>query len=143
MGLQNLTTLGLSFSRLVVDPLKVLQRLPNLNVLWLHGAYDGEELHFEGVSFQKLKQLVLTDLHNLRKLIIERGALPTLEELRLETRQNDLSIDIQRLRNLQLLECYDMPDEFVLRLQPEGGSEYWKVKHVPSVIFRYHLRGNP
>ncbi|GMN67473.1 hypothetical protein TIFTF001_036530 [Ficus carica] len=142
LGLQNLTILGLSFSRLVVDPLKALQRLPNLNALWLHGAYDGEELHFEGVSFQKLKQLVLTDLHNLRMLKIERGALPTLEELRLETRQNDLSVDLQHLRNLQLLECYDMPDEFVLRLQPEGGSEYWKVKHVPTVIFRYHIRGN-
>ncbi|EXB36769.1 hypothetical protein L484_004015 [Morus notabilis] len=142
LRLQNLNILGLSFTRLAVDPLNFLQFLPNLKFLWLHRAYDGEKLHFRGVTFQKLKQLVLTELYDLRSIDVERGALPLLEELRIGSNQHDLSFDIQHLRNLQLLECYDMSDEFVLRLQPEGGSDYWKVKHIPSVIFRYRVRGN-
>lgn len=142
LGLQNLSILGLSFSKLAVDPLKALQCLPNLKFLWLHRAYEGEQLHFEGVSFQKLKQLVLIELHYLRMVRIERGALPMLEELRVGPCQNDLSFDIQNLKNLQLLEFYDMSDEFVLRLQPEGGSDYWKVKHVPSIVFRYQISGS-
>ncbi|GMN63005.1 hypothetical protein TIFTF001_032086 [Ficus carica] len=142
LRLKNLNILGLSFSRLDVDPVKALQFLPNLKVLWLHRAYDGEQLHFEEAGFQKLKQLVLTELHDLRTMKIERGSLPSLEELRVGACQNDLSFDIQNLENLKLLECHDMSDSFVLRLQPEGGSNYWKVKHVPSVIFRYRIRGN-
>ncbi|GMN64770.1 hypothetical protein TIFTF001_033846 [Ficus carica] len=57
-------------------------------------AYDGTQLNFEEASFQKIKQLVLTELHDLRMMKIERGAILSLEELRVGPCQNDLSFDI-------------------------------------------------
>ena len=33
-----------------------------------------------------------------------------------------------------------MPAEFVLGIQPNGGSNYRKVKHVPSVLYWYRVQ---
>ncbi|EXB36773.1 Disease resistance protein RPM1 [Morus notabilis] len=57
-----------------------------------------------------------TELHDLRTVKIERGALPLLEELKLGPGQNDLSFDIQNLKILRVLQGCDMYDEFVLHL---------------------------
>ncbi|GMN63009.1 hypothetical protein TIFTF001_032091 [Ficus carica] len=35
-----------------------------------------------------------------------------------------------------------MSGEFVLRLQPERGSDYWKGEHVPTVVFRCQIHSN-
>ncbi|GMN66792.1 hypothetical protein TIFTF001_035855 [Ficus carica] len=34
-----------------------------------------------------------------------------------------------------------MPDELVLNMQPDGGSDYVKIEHVPSVLFWYKIQG--
>ncbi|KAB1221577.1 Disease resistance protein RPM1 [Morella rubra] len=140
--LQNLATLVLKFSRLVEDPLKRLQALPNLSVLYLYQGFDGEELHFEEGSFQKLKKLRLRKLDGLRMLKIDRGALPLLEELEIGPcpQLKELPFGIQHLKSLSTLDLYDMEAEFVLGLQP-GGRDFWKVKKVTTVRLRYRIEG--
>ena len=43
---------------------------------------------------------------------------------------------------LEILEFYEMPTEFVLSLQPDEGPDFGKVKHIPSVTFWYRTHGN-
>ncbi|GMN63438.1 hypothetical protein TIFTF001_032516 [Ficus carica] len=142
-SLQILSVLCLSMSRLTDDPLRHIYALPNLVSLWLYRAYEGEQLHFVVGGFQKLKLLVLRDLQRLEALEIQEGALPLLEELRIGPSPllNDVPSGIQHLRSLKVLAFYDMPNEFVRSMQPEGGSEYVKVAHVPSVQFWYRVQG--
>nr|XP_048332370.1 disease resistance protein RPM1-like [Ziziphus jujuba var. spinosa] len=136
---QNLRRLALNFSRLTDDPLKVLKHLHYLEFLDIHGAYEGEELHFQEGSFQKLKQLTLEKLYRLKVLKIDEGALPVLENLFIGPipLMKEVPSDIKHLEELKFLKVYDMPKEFVLGMQPDGGRDYWKVKHVACVIFGY------
>lgn len=141
-SLQNLSMLCLSLSRLIDEPLRYFCSLPNLVSLWLYQAYDGDKLHFEEGAFKKLKLLVLRELHGLKVLEIDEGALPLLEELRIGPSPllKEVPFGIQHLRNLKVLANYSMPSEFVLSMQPDGGSDYRKVEHVPSVLFWYRVQ---
>ncbi|EXB87533.1 Putative disease resistance protein [Morus notabilis] len=73
----------------------------------------------------------------------KREALPLLEEFHFGncTRMKEMPSDIQHLTNLKSLAIHDMPREFVVRLQPDGGVDYWKIQHVPSITFHYHNHG--
>ncbi|PON78379.1 NB-ARC domain, LRR domain containing protein [Parasponia andersonii] len=137
--LQNLQGLDLFLSRLTNDPLKILKELPNLAFLGMYQTYDGEELHFEEDGFRKLKHLILRKLEGLRVVKIDRRALPRLEKLRFGPfpQMKKMPSDILHLTNLISLEIVDMPREFVIGLQPDGGPDYLKIEHVPSVIFWY------
>ena len=125
------------------DPLKVLQALPNLMDLQLLDGYEGEQLHFEGGGFQKLKRLRIFNLGGLNRLIIVEGALPLLEKLVIgECPQlKEVPSGIHHLKSLQILEFEEMPTEFVLSLQPDEGPDFGKVKHIPSVTFWYRTYG--
>ncbi|KAF4384381.1 hypothetical protein F8388_004614 [Cannabis sativa] len=140
--LQNLQGLNLKFSRLTKEPLNCLKQLPNLAFLEMCEAYNGEELCFEEKGFKKLKHLVLRKLEGLKVVKIERGALPLLEKLEFGPfpLMIEMPCDIQFLTNLKSLEIMDMSSEFVDGLQPEEGSHYWKVQHVPYVTFWYRSK---
>ncbi|PON81117.1 LRR domain containing protein [Trema orientale] len=142
-SLRNLSMLYLSFSRLTKDPLDHLCHLPNLVSLSLYKAYDGVKLHFEEGGFPRLKLLVLRELHGLVAVEVEEGALPRLEELRIGSSPllKEVPSGIQHLRNLKVLANYDMPSEFVFSMQPDEGSDYWKVEHIQFVIFWYRVEG--
>ncbi|KAL5547635.1 hypothetical protein UlMin_002866 [Ulmus minor] len=138
-NLWNLQSLHLFFSRLTDEPLKHLKNLPNLVVLTLFGAYDGEELHCEEGGFRKLKKLSLRDLNGFNVVKMDVGTLPQLESLDLGPcpQLKELPYGIECLSNLKTLLVRDMPREFVLDLQPGRGSDYCKIKHLPSVLFSY------
>ncbi|GMN43269.1 hypothetical protein TIFTF001_012471 [Ficus carica] len=107
-------------------------------------AYEGKELHVEEGGFPKLKLLEMRKLNGLNGLRIDDGALPLLEKLRLGPSPlvKEIPHDIKHLRNLKLLHFYDMPNEFVLKAQPQGsrsGPDYHKVQHIPSVLFGYSV----
>ncbi|EXB45110.1 Disease resistance protein RPM1 [Morus notabilis] len=141
--LYNLRMLDLKFSRLVDEPLRSLKGLPNLLFLRLLQTYDGEELHFEEGGFRKLKELRLVKLEGLKVVKIDNGALPLLEKLEFgpfPLMMEPTSFDIQQLSSLKSLEILDMPREFVLGLQPDGGPYYRKIQYVPSVKFCYKYR---
>ncbi|EXB53730.1 Disease resistance protein RPM1 [Morus notabilis] len=133
--LHNLKGLELNFSRLTDEPLRCLKVLPNLAFLDMFEAYEGEELHFEEGGFQKLKELKLYNLEGLKVVKIDRGALPLLEKLVFVSfpLMKEMPPGIQHLTNLKYLKIRGMPREFVVRLQPDEGADYWKVQHVPHV----------
>ncbi|PON88523.1 NB-ARC domain, LRR domain containing protein [Trema orientale] len=133
--LWNLQALFLSFSKLTEDPLKYLKHLPNLMSLRLRQSYDGEQLHFEEGGFQKLKDLTLLKLKRLKVVKMDRGTLPLLKILNVDscTLMEEIPAGIQHLRNLKELTIREMPTEFVVRIQPNGGLDYLKIQHVPIV----------
>jgi len=143
LELQNLATLFLSFSSLEEDPLSCVQALPNLVTLGLNHAYEGEQLHFEEGGFRKLKKLILRELKKLKMVEIGRGSLPDLEQLEIGPcpRMKKLPSRIQHLENLKILDFYEMQGEFVLRMQPNGGEDYWKVEKVSTIRLMYRIKG--
>ncbi|GLT64766.1 hypothetical protein SLA2020_372370 [Shorea laevis] len=141
--LQNLVTLILLFSSLEEDPLSSVQDLPNLITLSLNHAYDGEQLHFEEGGFRKLKRLTLRELKNIKIVEIGKGSMPNLEQLEIGPcpQMKELPSGIQHLKSLKILDFYEMHREFVLHMQPNGGKDYWKVKKVTTIYFRYRIKG--
>ncbi|KAM3696078.1 hypothetical protein ACJW31_06G011000 [Castanea mollissima] len=141
--LKSIVRIALIWSKLMEDPLKVLQALPNLMRLCLYDGYEGEQLHIEGRSFQKLKDLRFQNLGGLNRLIIDEGALPFLEFLEIGDcpQLKEVPSGIHHLKSLKNLRFRQMPTEFVLSLQPDEGPDFGKVKHIPSVTFCYRTRG--
>ncbi|XP_059439134.1 disease resistance protein RPM1-like [Corylus avellana] len=141
--LQNLVTLVLFFSSLEEDPLSSVQALPNLITLSLNHAYDGEQLHFEEGGFKKLKKLTLRELKGLKMVDIDNGSLPVLEELAIGPcpQMEEVPSGFLQLKSLKILDFYEMHREFVLRMQPDGGEDYWKVKKVTTIRLRYRIKG--
>ncbi|XP_062162299.1 disease resistance protein RPM1-like [Alnus glutinosa] len=143
LELQNLVTLILFFSSLKEDPLSCVQTLPNLVTLSLNHAYDGEQLHFEEGGFRKLKRLTLRELKELKMVKIDKGSLPGLEQLDIGPcpQMKELPFGIQHLERLKIIHFYEMQGEFVLRMQPNGGEDYWKVKKVSTICLKYRIKG--
>ncbi|PON67086.1 NB-ARC domain, LRR domain containing protein [Parasponia andersonii] len=134
--LSNLQGLMLCFSKLIDDPLKYLKDLPNLLALRLiSSSFDGEQLHFEEGGFLRLNDLKLVTLKGLKLVKIDTGALPLLKTLDIHSCPllEEVPSGIQYLRNLKQLSISDMPREFVLRMQMNGGPDYLKIQHVPAV----------
>ncbi|KAL2901557.1 Disease resistance protein RPM1 [Bienertia sinuspersici] len=140
--LKNLITVSLMWSGLMIDPLEILQNLPNLSELVIQEAFLGEELVFQATSFQKLKILKLYNMNSLMALTIERGALPLLQLLKIGPipRLNNVPSGICHLRNLTSLRFYDVSKEFAFKLLP-GGQDFWVVEHIQTVLFHYQLQG--
>ncbi|RZB51257.1 disease resistance protein RPM1-like isoform X1 [Glycine soja] len=132
----NLMQLYLSGSRLTNDALKSLKNMPRLLFLGLsYNAYEGETLHFHCGGFQKLKQLSLGSLDQLKCILIDRGALCSVEEIVLRdlSQLKAVPSGIQHLEKLKDLYIDDMPTEFEQRIAPDGGEDHWIIQDVPHV----------
>ncbi|KAF4354420.1 hypothetical protein F8388_027354 [Cannabis sativa] len=134
--LWNLQALFLSFSKLTEDPLKYLKHLPNLTSLRLRKSYEGDQLHFEEGGFQKLKDLTLLKLKELKLVKMDKGTLSQLKTLNIGSCRlmEEIPAGIEHLRNLKELKIRDMAREFVVRIQPNGGLDYPKIQHIPMVV---------
>ncbi|KAL3006958.1 hypothetical protein AAZX31_08G308100 [Glycine max] len=113
--LQNIVTLTLKFTQLTHDPLPLLKDLPILTHLSIHHfAYHGEVLQFPNRGFPNLKQILLALLFELKSIVIEDGALPSLEKLQLGLigKLTEVPRGIDKLPNLKVFHCYGMSGEF-------------------------------
>ena len=140
--LQNLVKLSLVESKLTNIPLTDLGSMPNLLLLSFDSnSFEGETLHFENGGFQKLKELEFKCLYNLSFILIDSGALPSLEKLQIVAipQLKIVPSGIQHLKKLQVLYIVHMPTEFLQRIDPEGGDEHWMIKHVPYVHFSHYI----
>ena len=117
--------------------------MPSLINLFLNQGYDGEELHFEEGTFQKLKNLTLKKLDGLEMVKIDKGALPLLEQLEIGPclKLKEVPSGIQHQENLKTLDFSEVPRNSMLDMQPDGGKDYWIVKKVPTIRFRYRIKG--
>jgi len=138
--LEGLVEIKLALSKLKDDPMQSLKNLPNLLKLsvW-DNAYDGEILHFQNGGFQKLKVLILSHVNRVNLIRIEKGALISLEHIRLEKilQLKEVPSGIKHLDKLKVIDLSDMPDEFVNSIESDKRHNYWIIKHVPLVFFRH------
>ncbi|XP_034689901.1 disease resistance protein RPM1-like isoform X2 [Vitis riparia] len=136
-GLQYLSSVSLYDSNLMNDPVQVLQALPSLQHLGLFRASVVEQMCFEATGFQKLKHLVLRYLMGLKRVKIEKGALPLLEVLSVGPfpQLEELPPGIRHLTGLTSLEFIDLQEELKLSMIPSRGRNYKIVEHIPNVLF--------
>ncbi|CAL5334352.1 unnamed protein product [Camellia sinensis] len=115
----NLEILTLSMSELRKGPMRVLGKLPQLNILnHLARAYVGEEIRCRSREFRELRVLKLWMLENLTQWTVRKGALPQLVEL--EIRGCDYLENMEGLKELPELKelmLTNMPQEFVSDLR--------------------------
>ena len=141
--LKSLVKLGLWKSRFGHDPMEVLGALPSLLELELLETHGIEQICFEAIGFQKLKVLRMCGLMELKKVKMENGALPQLEELEIgpSSKLEEVPDGICYLRKLKTLSFRDMPAEFKLSFIPGRGRNYGTVEHIPNVFFYQRLSG--
>lgn len=133
-----LTKITLRSSQLRQDPMKVLETLPNLQILKLEsGAYMGEVMISSMDGFVQLQHLILSGLKNLANWIIQSGAMPGLTRLHIADCEKLEMIPegLQQLTKLKELELWDMPRKFRDRVQEDDGDDWCKIQHVPSITF--------
>ncbi|KAK7266996.1 hypothetical protein RIF29_19658 [Crotalaria pallida] len=136
--LRYLVRLSLRFSKLKDDPLKKLKDLPYLSRFVIAcDAYDGEMLHFE-VGFLKLKRLFLIDLNNSNSIVIDDGALISLERIQMMhlPQLQEMPSDFHLLKKLETLHLSGMEYQFTQCIEPNEGHKYWVVKHVPFIYIK-------
>ncbi|KAL6012222.1 hypothetical protein ACLOJK_002700 [Asimina triloba] len=145
-SLANLTQLQLFWSRVREEErhglLLMLQALPNLKFLSLREAYDGQQLCFQDGWFPKLKTMRLWDFTQLRRVVIEKGAMPSLRDLRLDSCRElkMLPEGIEHMVKLHQLLLKEMPSEFVERLRArDGNNERQKVAHIPIIQSQWKI----
>ncbi|OIW10701.1 hypothetical protein TanjilG_16073 [Lupinus angustifolius] len=138
-SLKNLARVYLKWSRLNEDPLVYLQELPNLRHLEFLQVYVGTTLQFKAKGFPSLKVLGLDDLDELTTMVIEEGAMCGLKKLIIQRCKSfkEVPLGIEHLTKLKKIEFFDMPDELITALRPDGGKDYSRVQNVPAVYATY------
>ncbi|OMO94406.1 Disease resistance protein [Corchorus capsularis] len=136
--LTSLVRLSLKWSRLNDAPLEHLQNLPHLVHLELLQVHNGEELHFENGGFRNLKVLGLDKFDQLKIIKVDEGAMANLEKLIIQRCiiLKEVPIGIEHLTQIKVLELFDMPQELIMRLRPDG-PDNWKIAHIPQVYSTY------
>ncbi|KAL1145914.1 hypothetical protein V6Z11_A11G333100 [Gossypium hirsutum] len=140
LSCENISKLNLDLRRceLEEDPMSTLEKLPNLRILeFRYRAIIGKEMFCCGQAFAKLESLSLKYLPNLEEWKVDERALPSLRRLEIENCRElkKLPDGLRFIATLQELKIESMPKTFKDRVE-EGGEDFWKVQHVPSIIFQ-------
>ncbi|KAL5993635.1 hypothetical protein ACLOJK_040887 [Asimina triloba] len=99
-------------------------------------AYDGEEVCIRDGCYRKLKALHLLELRGLKKVRMEKGAMPNLEFLSIRRCEALVEVPfwLQHLKNLKELFLRDMPTAFLEGLQRDGKQESIDfIQHIPFI----------
>jgi hypothetical protein len=111
---QNLIELTLSHSKLMEDPLQILEAFPNLRTLGLHAdSYIGKTMVCKSKSFPQLHFLKFWKLEQLEEWKLEPGALPCLRQLEIRScpRLQMLPDGLKHVNTLLELKLTNMPME--------------------------------
>ncbi|KAK9041480.1 hypothetical protein V6N11_016580 [Hibiscus sabdariffa] len=132
-NLRELVILGLNQPE--EDPMSTLQQLPNLRALkFLAGSAN--KIFCSAQGFPKLESLEFKRFYGLEELNVDEGAMPCLRRFVINN-CSGLEVVPDGLRfitTLQELKIKSMPKAFKDRAE-EGGEDFYKVQHVPSIIF--------
>ncbi|KAH9722464.1 putative disease resistance protein [Citrus sinensis] len=129
----NLTELSLQYCFLTEDPLKELEKLPNLRALKLkQSSYLGKEMVSSSGGFSQLQFLKLSNLFYLERWRIEEGAMCNLRRLEIIEcmRLKIVPSGLWPLTTLSNLKLGYMPFEFDLMAQDRRGENWYKLEHV-------------
>ncbi|XP_061998054.1 putative disease resistance protein At1g50180 [Rosa rugosa] len=134
--LPNLTKLTLIKTGLKGDQIEILEKLSNLRVLYLGWlSFESKTMVFSQGGFPHLEFLTLHYLRDLNEWRVEKEAMPSLQRLRIDwcERLRAVPDGLQEITTLKELAIKDMPSRFRSRVG-EGGEDFYKIKHVPSLI---------
>ncbi|KAM1778402.1 hypothetical protein ACFX12_039902 [Malus domestica] len=139
-GLQyyrNLTKMSLSRTLLRLDSLKILEKIPNLRMLWFgFGTFENlPELVFSEEGYPNLEFLSLSGMAEFKTCSIEKGGMRSLCSLSIDYCWELTAVPegLQYVTTLKELTIQKMPGTFCSRLR-EGGEDSYKIQHVPSVV---------
>ncbi|PRQ57190.1 putative leucine-rich repeat domain, L domain-containing protein [Rosa chinensis] len=121
-------------TKLKDDQIKILEKLPNLRVLYLNRlSFESETLVFSQGGFPHLEFLTLNRLFDLKEWRVEEEAMPSLQRLRIQLcyKLRAVPDELQEITTLKELTIDGMPSRFCSRVR-EGGEDFYKIKHVPS-----------
>ncbi|MCL7047528.1 hypothetical protein MKW94_024727 [Papaver nudicaule] len=100
----NLTKLILEESRIVTDPMVILEKLPKLTFLHLgFNSYVGKEMVCSEGGFLSLQTLMLVSLENVQQWIVKEGALGKLAYLEILLCGKMARFPVKQLISLQKL----------------------------------------
>ncbi|KAL7179039.1 hypothetical protein ACSBR1_042413 [Camellia fascicularis] len=138
----NLIELTLGGCHLEEDPMSTLERLPNLQSLFLgRYAFVGDKMVCSANGFPQLKTLTLSFLEHLKEWEVEKGAMPNLSALEIEfCRELEMVPEgLRFIATLQQFTINDMSENFnnkLRRVNGEEGEDFYKVRHVSSLDIR-------
>ncbi|KAJ1290125.1 hypothetical protein BS78_02G218700 [Paspalum vaginatum] len=126
-----LLQMELAWCQFVDSHVAHLSKLSNLTELRLTNVYTGQRLTFHGKLFQKLKKVVLRDLPQVNQIIVQEGALVSLEYLHIDGLKElwDVPTGIKYLSSVREVYFTRMHSEFVRKLQTG------KLSHIPKVYW--------
>nr|KJB45861.1 hypothetical protein B456_007G333800 [Gossypium raimondii] len=135
----HLAYIRLSWCKFEEDPMPTLEKLPNLRILEF--SFKGKKMFCSAQGFPKLDSLILKQLDKLEEWKVDEGAMPSLQRLEIGECRNlkMLPEGLRFITTLKELKIESMPKAFKDRLK-EGGEDFYKVKHVPLIIFQNILR---
>ncbi|XP_028088857.1 putative disease resistance protein At1g58400 [Camellia sinensis] len=137
----NLIELLLMRCKLEEDPMPTLERLPNLQYLYLGDCvFVGDKMVCSANGFPQLKTLSLFALRQLKEWEVEKGAMPNLSSLEINYCRG-LEMVPEGLRfiaTLQLFTIKGARENFnkLRRVNGEEGEDFYKVRHVSSLNIR-------
>ena len=113
-----------------------LEKLPNLRVVSIrHNCFKGTEMVCSKGGFPQLEFLEFILVFQLKEWKVEEGALPSLCHLQINycRKLRTLPDGLRYVTALKEIKIERMPRKFIARVK-EGGEDFYKVKHVPSVV---------
>ncbi|KAK8985254.1 hypothetical protein V6N11_068521 [Hibiscus sabdariffa] len=125
------------YCKLEEDPMPTLEKLSSLRILELgDDAFMGKKLVTSAPYFPQLESLAFDWLRQLEEWKVEEGAMPALRHLKIRACGNleMLPDGLRFITTLQELKIERMPKQFKDKMV-QGGQDFYKVQHVPSVIF--------
>ncbi|EOA33618.1 hypothetical protein CARUB_v10019767mg [Capsella rubella] len=129
----SLTSLVLGDCRLEQDPMPILEKFGQLkDVFLIQNSFCGRRMVCSRGGFPQLQSLHFHELDEWEEWIVEEGSMPLLNDLQIWNCKKLKEIPDDVLRSLKDLSFYYMGEEWKNRWS-EGGADYYKVKHIPSV----------
>ena len=132
----NLVELILDRCCLKQDPMLTLGKLPNLRALKLiRNAYLRGKITCSSGAFPRLEFLRLNGLPNLKELIVEESALPSLKTLQISRcyQMGKLLHQLQKLKSLQQVKLEDMDRSLIEEIKNTKGEEFDKIRLITSI----------
>ncbi|KAH0900098.1 hypothetical protein HID58_049666, partial [Brassica napus] len=134
-----ITTISLIDFRLTEDQMMILEKLLHLKHVKLIGSFCGGRMVCSRDGFPQLQKLEFEGLKEWEEWIVEEGSMPLLHTLEIDScpKLKELPDGLRFITSLKNLEFVNMAKGWEKRLS-EGGNDFYKVQHTPSVKFNYY-----
>ncbi|KAL0793596.1 hypothetical protein Bca101_064973 [Brassica carinata] len=130
----HLTTISLAGCRLTQDPMPILEKFLHLKDVSLDDSFCGRRMVCSRGGFPQLQTLKIKYIKEWEEWIVEESSMPLLHTLEIWVcpKLKELPDGLRFNTSLESLILFKMAEGWANRLS-EGGEDYYKVQHIPSV----------